>query len=52
MTETVRYTCERCGDRFEVQVLTERERRKASEERRPVYAIQCPRCGSRNVRRS
>lgn len=52
MTEAVRYTCGRCGERFEAQVLTERERRKAAEERQPVYPIQCPGCGSRQVRRS
>lgn len=51
MTETVRYRCEHCGERFEAQVLTDSERRKAAEERQRVYAIQCPRCGSRDVRR-
>lgn len=51
MTETVRYRCNQCGERFEVQVLTDRERREAREQHRQVYAIHCPKCGSRDVRR-
>lgn len=51
MPEVVRYKCQQCGERFEAQVLTDRERREARERQRQVYAIQCPRCGSREVRR-
>jgi DNA-directed RNA polymerase subunit RPC12/RpoP len=51
MTELVRYQCVQCGDKFEVPVLTEKERREAERDRRPVFAIQCPKCGSPYVRK-
>ena len=51
MTEIAKYRCKSCGVRFEVQVLTERERREAERERRPVYGISCKKCGSRDVQR-
>ena len=51
MTERVVYQCKRCGHRFETQVLSERERREAERDRRPVFAVVCPRCESREVLR-
>ncbi len=51
MTEKARYQCKDCGDRFEVQILTEREQRQAQQDQRPVAAIRCPKCGGRNLHR-
>jgi DNA-directed RNA polymerase subunit RPC12/RpoP len=51
MTETVTYRCKHCGNRFEAQVLTQREQREAKHDRRPVYAVHCPQCGSRDIQR-
>jgi DNA-directed RNA polymerase subunit RPC12/RpoP len=51
MTERVVYQCRQCGNRFEAQVLNERETREAKKDNRPVYAVQCPHCGSRDIRR-
>ena len=51
MTELVRYQCVQCGNKFDVPVLTEKERREAERDRRPVFAIQCPKCSSGQVRK-
>jgi DNA-directed RNA polymerase subunit RPC12/RpoP len=50
MTVLARYQCTRCKNTFEVPVLTEKERREAERDRTPVFAIQCPKCGSDRVR--
>lgn len=49
MTERVVYQCKQCGHRFETQVLTEREKREAKKENRPVFVVQCPRCEGRDI---
>jgi DNA-directed RNA polymerase subunit RPC12/RpoP len=41
-----KYQCRHCGERFEVPILTEGERRDAQRERRPIVAVQCPKCQS------
>jgi DNA-directed RNA polymerase subunit RPC12/RpoP len=51
MTELTKYECRTCGNRFEVPVLTDKERREAERDRQPVYGIKCPRCGSPNLKR-
>jgi DNA-directed RNA polymerase subunit RPC12/RpoP len=51
VTEMTKYECRRCGERFELAVLTEREKRDAERERRPIIAIQCPRCHSQDLKR-
>jgi DNA-directed RNA polymerase subunit RPC12/RpoP len=50
MTKLVRYQCLNCGNRFEVPVLTEKEWREAERDRKPVFAIQCPKCQGTQVR--
>lgn len=51
MSETVRFRCNNCGHRFEVEVLTEAEKLKAARDRRPTSAVQCPDCNRIDVRR-
>jgi transposase-like protein len=49
MPKTVRYHCRNCGNDFDIEVLTQEERRRADEEGRPVYKIGCPRCKRTDV---
>jgi DNA-directed RNA polymerase subunit RPC12/RpoP len=51
MSDTVRFRCNNCGRRFEAEVLTEDEKRKAAQERRPTSAVQCPDCNRTDIRR-
>lgn len=51
MTEKARYQCKNCGQQFEVQILTERERQEANRENRPVVGVQCPKCRNQNLQR-
>lgn len=51
VTKVAKYQCRRCGERFEVAILTEREKRDAERERKPIFAIQCPKCHSQDVKR-
>lgn len=51
MSETVSFRCNNCGYRFETQVLTEREKREAADERRSTSAVHCPKCYRTDVRR-
>jgi rubredoxin len=46
MTEIEKYRCQRCGNRFEEKVLTDREQREAKRDNRPVFSVQCPQCGA------
>ena len=52
MTEMAKYQCRRCGERFEVAILTEREKRDAQRDRKPFFAIQCPKCHSQDLKRT
>ncbi len=49
MTQLTRYECANCHNKFEVPTLTEKERREAERDRRPVFGINCPKCGSPNL---
>jgi len=51
VTELARYQCTGCKKTFEVPILTEKERREAESDRRPVFGIQCPKCGSPHLRK-
>jgi len=51
MSDTVRFRCNNCGRRFEAEVLTEDEKRRAAQERRPTSAVQCPDCNRTDIRR-
>lgn len=50
MTETRRFQCLNCGQRFETEVLTPEERREAKREDRPVSPVSCPRCYRTDIR--
>lgn len=52
MTQLAVYRCNQCGHRFETPILSERERREAEKDKRPVFAVQCPRCSSRNLQQA
>lgn len=44
MTRIAQYRCLRCGYKFEVEILTEDERREAQETNRPTSSVHCPKC--------
>lgn len=50
MTQRRRYRCHNCGNRFEIEVLTEEEKREARRKNVPVYRIVCPKCNRSEVR--
>jgi DNA-directed RNA polymerase subunit RPC12/RpoP len=50
MSELRRYRCLNCGKRFDIEVLTPEEVKRAREERRPTSAIHCPDCRRTSVR--
>ena len=50
MSNMVRYRCNNCGHRFEIEVLNEREVEKAKRENRPLQRISCPKCGRTDYR--
>lgn len=50
MSEKKRYRCQNCGERFEIEVLNENEKREAQKKNVPVYPIACPKCHRREVR--
>jgi hypothetical protein len=48
---TVRkFRCNNCGERFDVEVLTEDEAKDARERKRPTHPIQCPKCYRTDIR--
>jgi transposase-like protein len=49
MTQKQRYRCLNCGEKFEIEVLTDSERRDAKKRNIPVYAIACPKCRRTDV---
>ena len=49
MTQKRRYRCRNCGNRFELEILTEEEKREAQRKLQPVYPIACPNCKRRDV---
>lgn len=51
MPVQVRYRCNNCGHRFEIDVLTSEERREAERRNERVYAIGCPKCGRQDLRK-
>lgn len=50
MTERRRFRCNNCGERFEAEVLTREESRRAHDERRRTGSLHCPRCNRTDVR--
>jgi hypothetical protein len=51
MSDRVRFRCNNCGCRFEAQVLTEDEKRKAIQDGQPTFSIRCPDCHRTDIRR-
>ena len=51
MTETVRFRCNNCGNRFEAEVLTEEERRMAQQRNHSGSKVYCPKCKRSDIRR-
>lgn len=51
MTDRVRFRCNNCGHRFEVEVLDESERHKARQEHQPISTVNCPQCHRTDIRR-
>ncbi|EAB6717938.1 zinc ribbon domain-containing protein [Salmonella enterica subsp. enterica serovar Newport] len=51
MTETVRFRCNNCGERFEKDILTKSEEREYDQEKRPYSPVRCPKCRRGDVRR-
>ena len=52
MTDIVRFRCNNCGHRFEVEVLDEYERREARRRDQPTSPVHCPKCNRTDIRRS
>lgn len=50
MSRMVKYRCKNCGERFEKELLDEREIEQARRERQPLDAIRCPKCKRTDVR--
>jgi hypothetical protein len=42
MPRKVRYRCLSCGERFEVEILTDEEKREARRQNRPTSHVHCP----------
>ena len=51
MSENTPFRCLNCGNRFTVDLLTEREKEQARRERRPLSDVRCPTCNRLEVRR-
>ena len=51
MTEIARYRCKNCGNRFEVEVLSEDERREARQRNQMTSPVQCPKCQRTDILR-
>jgi hypothetical protein len=51
MPDTIRFRCNNCGHRFETEILTDEEMRRAAREQRPTYAVSCPDCRRTEIRR-
>lgn len=50
MTEGKRFRCLNCGHRFEMNVLSEEERKEAKRKDEPFYPVACPSCRRTDVR--
>lgn len=50
MPKVVRYRCQNCGKRFEIEVLTKEETEEAKRQNRPLSPIHCPDCHRTDVR--
>jgi DNA-directed RNA polymerase subunit RPC12/RpoP len=51
MADKVRFRCLNCGNRFEVEVLTEDEKREARRRNQPTREVRCPHCNRADIRR-
>jgi DNA-directed RNA polymerase subunit RPC12/RpoP len=51
MAEKVKYRCKNCGNRFEVEILSDRERREFERQNRPTSPVRCPGCKRTDVMR-
>jgi DNA-directed RNA polymerase subunit RPC12/RpoP len=51
MTETARFRCTNCGERFKVEVLTRQEQEEFARRGQRGGNIRCPGCGGFNVQR-
>lgn len=52
MTELVKFRCNDCGYRFEVPILTDKEKQEVTQDNRPVFNIQCLRCKGVRVQKA
>lgn len=43
----MKYHCKRCGEVFEVEIMT---REEANDKKMSLIPIRCPKCGSQEVR--
>lgn len=50
MSEVVYYRCNNCGRRFDVEILTKEEVKKADDEMRPTKPVACPECRRTDLR--
>jgi len=51
MSETVRFRCNNCGERFTLEVLDEQEKIEARRRGRSTSAVRCPHCSRTDIRR-
>lgn len=51
MAEVVKFRCQNCGNRFEIEALSEKERDEARRKNEPMNQIHCPNCNRVNIRR-
>lgn len=51
MSETIRYRCNNCGERFEAEILSADEKREYERENRPYSAVRCPSCYRYDLRK-
>jgi DNA-directed RNA polymerase subunit RPC12/RpoP len=49
MPERRRYRCLNCGNRFELEVLSEKETQEALRRNQRVSGVACPKCHSAHV---
>lgn len=46
----MKYRCNNCGERFEIDILTEDEKREFERQRLNYTPISCPKCHRRDYR--
>lgn len=51
MADVVRFRCNKCGHRFETEVLSERERLETRRRNQPTLPVHCPQCKRTDIRR-